>query len=164
MNKSWFNFPHSKYTISRISVSLCKNKIIINFDFSLLKWFLNYKRRIYFVFYFVFIFPFHKILFCYVNAWKLTLIWIPVIVSKPGYVSKSRHELKSGNCFKIGVCSKIFINIWCNFFLLVLDLKIYTLEKDNFADFPFLTLCVRNGPSVSFGTNFPWDKLCLQKH
>ena len=28
-----------------------------------------------------------------------------------------------------------FIKVWCNFVLLVLDLKIYTLEKDNFADF-----------------------------
>ena len=33
------------------------------------------------------------------------------------------------------------------------------LEKDNFSEVgPFLTLCsVRNGPSVSFGTNIPWN-------
>ena len=30
--------------------------------------------------------------------------------------------------------SHFFINIWCNFVLLGLDLKIYTFEKDNFAD------------------------------
>ena len=29
----------------------------------------------------------------------------------------------------------ISTNTWCNFVLLVLDLQIYTLEKDNFADF-----------------------------
>jgi len=41
-----------------------------------------------------------------------------------------------------------------------MDLKIYTLEKDNFADLAhFYTLSVRNGPSVIFGTNIPciWE-------
>ena len=36
-------------------------------------------------------------------------------------------------CFNIQF-QPFFINIWCNFVLLNLDLKIYTLEKDNFAD------------------------------
>ena len=50
--------------------------------------------------------------------------------------------------------------IWCSFVLLGIVLKIYELEKDNFADlFPFLTLSVRNGHSVSFGTNVP----CIYK-
>ena len=51
------------------------------------------------------------------------------------------------------------INVWCIFVHPGLDLKIYTLEKDNFADLgPFLRLSVRNGPSVSFGTNIPWSE------
>ena len=36
--------------------------------------------------------------------------------------------------FQYIVLAIFFINIWCNFVLLNLDLMIYTLEKDNFAD------------------------------
>ena len=35
------------------------------------------------------------------------------------------------------------------------DIKIYTLEKKLLRFGPFLTLSVRDRPSVSFGTNFP---------
>ena len=40
--------------------------------------------------------------------------------------------------------------MWCDFVLLVLDLKIYTIEEDNFADF-FKHSVLEMG--VSFGTN-----------
>ena len=44
-----------------------------------------------------------------------------------------------------------------SFILLVLDLKIYSRRF-----VPFLTLSVRNGPSVSFRTNFPWKYKILR--
>ena len=68
---------------------------------------LNYKRN--YLLFILFIFYLIKnlvLLRKWVNSWKLTLIWIRVIVSKSGYVPKTRHELKCGNCFKIGICSK----------------------------------------------------------
>ena len=47
----------------------------------------------------------------------------------------------------------LYIDIWCNFVLLVLDLNIlFTLRKDNFADLAHFIISFRNGPSVSFGT------------
>ena len=45
------------------------------------------------------------------------------------------------------------MNLYCKNKLL------YTLEKDNFADSPFLALIDRNGPSFSFGTNFPCTEI-----
>ena len=39
-----------------------------------------------------------------------------------------------------------------------MDLNIYTLEKVNVAFGPFLALSVKNGPSVSVGTNIPWNR------
>ena len=56
----------------------------------------------------------------------------------------------------------IFYNCMVQFCSTRHSLKIYELEKDNFADlFPFLTLSVRNGNSVSFGTNVPCNVTSL---
>ena len=60
-----------------------------------------------------------------------------------------------------------FIIVWCSFVLLGIVLKIYELEKDNFADlFPFLTLSVSNGHSVSFETNVPCNiyRITIKDH
>ena len=42
-------------------------------------------------------------------------------------------------CFNIQF-QPFFINIWCNFDLLILELKIHTLEIDNFADLDHLEM------------------------
>ena len=48
-----------------------------------------------------------------------------------------------------------FINIWCNFVLLVVGFKdIYSWKRKLCRFGPFPILSARNGPSASFGTNF----------
>ena len=64
------------------------------------------------------------------------------------------------NSFKLGIVVLVMLNKM----LVIVLLSTYSFDMDwdpkntvNFNLCPFLTLIVRNGSSVSFGTNVPWN-------
>ena len=94
-------------------------------------WFLDaimifklWKNSIFCLFSILFIFYLLKnlvLLRKFVIAW---LIWIRVIVLKPGFVPKMWHELKCSYCLKIGICWNMKTNIIKTLFsYLIISLK-----------------------------------------